>query len=247
MCGELSLKEVATGPVSTGPGRFPVGCFGGIFIMNSKVILGCSLVWGGALCAASASSLMIEPGVSYVRISGVRSYAARENLSHNDTSHVTSPFVRLAYAIDDAWSVGIQYSRYTSLLGSGASPNTDVFHDGGASAQVITTVNSAERIQEFAVDVRYRLKISEPIGFEIGPVVSCFQSKAQIWPNDPTATFVAGHVPGRSFSASDVNVGGVAALRATLTSDWSVSASYRLATPPDRTLHLFTATVAYRF
>ena len=120
------------------------------------------------LPAAFAVSPTLEVGFASVEVSGIRPYAAKQNLSKNETDRVTVPTMRLVYPITRDFSLGLSYCRYADLMSSGLAGSADIFNRGGASAAVMTPVRGSEDIREFALDGRCRLAVTEKIGLELG-------------------------------------------------------------------------------
>lgn len=210
----------------------------------SLILLGASLLASVAL----GSDFSVELGASRVHVSGVRPYAAKQNLSRSTADAMTTATVRVSYSPTKDWEFGAAYTQYDDLTGTGISPNSDIFNGGNPSAQVLTVVNSEERIRDFAFDARYRWHVTPELALEVGPVLSWFRSRAEIWPVFPTAMFAPGpHTPGRIFTASELNLGAVAGARWSFWKSWNVSVTYRYAAPKDRTLNIFTANLGYRF
>jgi len=198
----------------------------------------------------SAVSPTLEVGIASVEVSGVRPYAAKQNLSKNETGHVTVPTVRLGYPVTRNFSLGLSYCRYTDLKSSGCAGTPNIFNeDGGVWVEVVTPVRGSEDIREFALDGRYHFTISEKIGFDAGLVLSQFHSKAEI---GEVLGVVA--LSGQSiyrkrgeFEANDLRLGGTAAIRYALTKSWRLTAGYRYAAPPERKLHLYSVALGYCF
>lgn len=179
-----------------------------------------------------AESLPGEVGVSYVAVSGVRSYAAGKNLQNNQTKAIAAPYIRVAYPILDYLVVGVGYSYYANLKGDGVAPTPDIFNEGQVSLPVLTPFLSSEKIHDVGIDVRYLWSVRKHISVEVGPTVSLFISRAKI--------------ANRSFSDSEVRLGGAAQINYDVNENWTVSGGYRLAKPTDRTLQLFTACISFR-
>jgi hypothetical protein len=194
----------------------------------------------------------LEVGFASVEVSGVRPYAAKQNLSKNETDRVTVPTMRLGYPITRDFSLGLSYCRYADLMSSGLAGSADIFNRGGASAAVMTPVRGSEDIREFALDGRCRLAVTEKIGLELGLVLSQFHSKAEIGtafevlrPPD-NSSFIDYRKQGE-FEADDFRLGATAAVRFTLVKALSLIASYRYAAPPERKLQLYGLALEYRF
>jgi hypothetical protein len=218
--------------------------------MNTKHLF--ALVALAVLPAAFAASPSLELGVASVETSGFRPYAAKHNLNKNETTRVTVPTVRLGYPITRNFSMGLSYCRYADLKSSGFANSSDVFNEGGAALMVITPIKSCESVREFALDGRYLFTVTEKIGFELGLVLSQFNSKAEmgtafevIRPSD-NAHFID-YRKLREFKADDYRLGATAAVRFSIAKAWSLIASYRYAAPPERKMHLCGLALGYRF
>lgn len=184
------------------------------------------------------AALTLEAGVAYARASGVRPYAARQNLSLNETSHVTVPTLRLAFIPSPRWAIGLGYSYYDNLESSGTSPSNDVFNDRPGILPIVVDVWGRENIHEMFLDGRYRMPWGQSAHVEFGPVLSLYQSSATIGSDLGRNQ--------RSFSATDLRVGATAALTMELAPRWQLSASYRYSAPPERNLHLWGVALAFR-
>ena len=234
------------------PQRVPAwrgGALQSIFMNITNLIAFGSLA---VLPATFAASPFLEVGVASVEVSGVRPYAAKQNLSINETARVTVPTVRLGYPVTRDFSLGLSYCRYADLMSSGLAGSGDIFNRGGVSAAVMTPVRGSEDIREFALDGRYRRMVTEKIGIELGPVVSQFHSNAEIGtaievirPSD-NSRFIDYRKQGE-FKADDLRLGATAAIRFDLAKAWNLTASYRYAAPPERKLHLYGLALGYRF
>ena len=204
-----------------------------------------------ALPATFAASPTLEIGVASVEVSGVRPYAAQQNLSINETDHVTVPTLRLGYPVTPDFSLGLSYCRYADLKSSGLAGSADIFNRGGVSAAVVTPVRGSEDIREFALDGRYCLAVTKKLGLEFGLVLSQFQSKVEIGtayavvrPTD-NSTFIDYRKQGE-FKADDFRLGATVAVRFALARAWNLIASYRYAAPPERKLQLYGLALEYR-
>lgn len=198
----------------------------------------------------------MEAGLASVRVSGVRPYAAKRNLSRSETVHLTVPTMRLGYSVTPAFSLGLSYCRYADLDSSGLAGSSDIFNEGGPALTVMTPVRGSEDINEFALDGRYRFPVAGKIGFEIGPVASAFHSLARIGAAPSSAGAVpivtaaatdAASLNNRIFTATDFRLGGVAVLTMVFPNHWRLNGSYRYAVPPGRRLHLYGLTLGYGF
>lgn len=181
--------------------------------------------------AAIASSLTIEAGVALVESSGLRRYAAKRFLTNNETSSLAAPQLRVSMPVGESWVVGAGYAYYATFRGSGGAPTPDVFDEGLIVIQIPVIFSSSEKIHEASLDLRYRWHLSERASVDAGPTLSLFHSKATIWT--------------RSFSATDLRLGGVVQLKYALSEAWTAGVAYRYAAPPDRTLNIFALTVSW--
>ena len=191
-----------------------------------------------AASAAQAASPSVEAGVAYVDISGVRSYAAGSNLSKNETSSKAAPFLRATYGLGN-WELGLGYSYYGDLKGSGFAGSSDIFNDGGLASPVITEVLSHEDIHEFNFDARYVLDLKNGLSLGLGPTLSLFHSRAKI------GTRATPRI--RSFSDTDLSLGGALRLNYQINERWSAGLGYRYAAPTDRHFHIVSLDASYKF
>ena len=206
------------------------------------------------LPATLAAAPTLEIGAASVEVSGIRPYAAKQNLSKNETDHVTVPIMRLGYPVTRDFSLGLSYCHYADLQSSGWS-GLDVFNEappGSVMAAVVVPVRGSEDIREFALDGRYHFTVTERIGLELGLMLSQFHSKAEIgyglWVSDPSGQPTRfTYIQRREFKADDFRLGATVAVRFTLAKAWSLIASYRDAAPPERRLHLYGLALEYRF
>lgn len=197
--------------------------------MNPKRLIAAAFVFLSQ--AAIASPVTFEAGVALVESSGLRRYAAKRFLTTSETSAVTAPQLRVSMPVGESMVVGIGYAHYATFRGRGVAPSSDIFDEGIPALQVISPFRSAEKIHDASLDLRYRWSVSKNASIEFGPVLSVFHSRARI-----------AH---RSFSATDLRLGGVLQLNCALSGPWTVGVGYRYAAPPDRTLNIFALTASY--
>jgi opacity protein-like surface antigen len=194
-----------------------------------------ALVAAGAAQAATPS---VEAGVAYVDISGVRSYAAGANLSKNETSAIAAPFLRATCGLGN-WELGLGYSYYGDLKGSGVAGSSDIFNEGGIASTVLTEVVSTEDIHEFNFDARYVVDLKHGLSLDLGPTLSLFHSRAKI------GTRAAPSI--RSFSDTELSLGGALRLNYQINERWSAGLGYRYAAPTDRHFHIVSLNASYKF
>src|ERR1035437_9832535 len=165
--------------------------------------------------------------------------------------HITAGFVRLAHSAGARWNLGLACTYYQELEGSGASPSSDVFNRGGLAAAVVVPLKSFERVQEFSLDARYCWQLSAQVQLEAGPVVSYFHSRAEI--KSAFLISTAGGAPVESygplgeFTGNDLRLGAGAAVTWALSPRWGARVGYRIASPPNRTLHHISVALNWGF
>lgn len=196
-----------------------------------KPIVIASLIIVFVCGAIHAAPIPVEAGVSYVAVSGVRPYAAGRNLQTNKTSSIAAPFIRFAYPINDRFVVGLGYSYYGSLKGAGVATSTDIFNEGPGAA-VITPFTSTEKIHDISADLRYRWSLTNGFSLEAGPTASLLLSRATI--------------AYRSFSDSELRLGGAVQLNYSVNENWTLFGGYRLVKPSNRTLQLVSIGASLR-
>jgi hypothetical protein len=198
-----------------------------------------------------AAEWSVEAGAASVAVSGVRPYAAKQNFPRNDSPHIAAGFVRLAHSAGARWSLGLAYTYYQKLEGSGASPSSDVFNRGGTAATVVVPLKSFERVHEFSLDARYRWQLSAHVQLEAGPVVSYFRSRAEI--GSDLRISAPGGVPVEyysrlgEFTGNDLRLGAGGAVTWVLSPRWETRVGYRVAAPPNRTLQHISVALNWGF
>jgi hypothetical protein len=186
-----------------------------------------------AVHVAHALPVTVEAGVAIVETSGLRRYAAQRFLTENRTSSLAAPQLRVSVPVGERFVAGAGYGSYATFRGHGVAPSSDVFNEGGNALTVMTPFDSAEKINEASIDLRYQFAVANGIWLEAGPTLSLFHSRAKI--------------ARRSFTENDVRLGGAVNFRCPLNDRWAVRAGYRYAAPPDRKLHLFVLTASRTF
>ena len=137
------------------------------------------------------------------------------------------------------WELGLGYSYYGDLKGSGFAGSSDIFNDGGLAIPVITEVVSHEDIHEFNFDARYVLDLKNGLSLGLGPTLSLFHSRAKI------GTRATPRI--RSFSDTDLSLGGALRLNYQINERWSAGLGYRYAAPTDRHFHIVSLDASYKF
>jgi hypothetical protein len=191
--------------------------------------------------------------MDYVSVHGVRAYDASHNENRNDRSSLMAPGISITNQLTSSWFVSASYRYFGNLRGKGLAGSSNVF---GAKDGVWTTslVDYAieEDIHETSVQFGYSRRVSDLFTVKIGPSLDLDISRASFF-SEYFGTSINGGTSSqqrtflRSFSSTDLRLGGFVSLDMPLGSGWAVGARYRLSTPPDRTLHSFGMQVSYGF
>jgi len=212
----------------------------------------CLLATTGPVQAVDGSWL-VEASVASVAVDGIRTYAVpSRKLAKNDRSHVAAGSLRIARDFGDRWSAGVAYTRYGQLRASGASGTPDIFEQGGIALQVVVPLEMVERIDEWSLDARRRWQVSPRLAIEAGPVLSCFISEAELGTSNLVGTIgspITQRIYSRiaNYSATDFRLGGWVEAKMALTSRLSASIAYRYAAPSNRSLHIGSVGISWRF
>ena len=102
-----------------------------------------------------------------------------------------------------------------------------------------TEVVSHEDIHEFNFDARYVLDLKNGLSLGLGPTLSLFHSRAKI------GTRATPRI--RSFSDTDLSLGGALRLNYQINERWSAGLGYRYAAPTDRHFHIVSLDASYKF
>lgn len=206
----------------------------------------------GLRAAASDGLWSLEAGTGKVLVSGVRSFAVPAyKLPQNDRRHLPMGYIRVACDLGAGWRVGAAHARYGTLRASGASGDSDIFDRAEVSLPVVVPLEMAEKVQEWALDVRRHWTLSPRLAFEAGPVLSYFVSHAELGSSSWGGT-LGGPVQRfyrqlTTYRENDLRPGAAAAMEFTVTPRWNVRAGYRLALPPARTLQAWSLGAGWRF
>lgn len=187
---------------------------------------------------AAAAPFTLEAGVFYGDVSGARNYTVNHEL-RSRTSAVTIPTIRLAAAITESISVGFGYSHYGTLRSAGIVSRVP----GGGG----TPIEASERVQELALDARYRFVWTTRVGLEVGPVLSRFLSRAETrpMPGVPVRPGSALSEAQRTFDDEDFALGAVAAISYSISPRWVARASWRYASPFQRSVRHYGVSIGY--
>ena len=143
----------------------------------------------------------VEAGAASVTVDGIRPYAVPANkLRQNDRRQVAAGYVRVARDMGAWWSFGVAYTRYGQLRASGSSSNSDIFDRGGIGLTVIVPLEIAERIQEWSMDGSAHWQLSSRWSLRAGPVVSYFNSKAELNTSAVIGTIGSSNPPQKVYS-----------------------------------------------
>lgn len=200
-----------------------------------------------ALCAialvatpVAALALTIDAGLSYVLIDpAARKIAGAHYQGTEDNDTLASPYIRFSAAPKPDWIVGVSYSYYRIRTSGG------FYWDGPAITQLAMRGWQTENLHEIALDVRYQKQFSPNLRFEVGPVLSCLWSKAT------TDIYTVSSAPTWLWAVRDsdstAELGGVAALRYTVSDSLTVTFGYRYERAWGRDLHLFSGGMGFSF
>ena len=185
--------------------------------------------------AAAAPPVEIEVGVTRIRHEGVRHFGAR---SIRDQSHflryreVTS--FRLGYRFAEDWSIGLGYLDHGTETFIETSPDANIFDIPGIGAiQVLTPYKISQQLQETTLDVRYRLRATDWLYIETGPVLSQYQFRST--------------VAGAPFSETEYRLGTFGGLSLKCMDKLDVTLDYRYAHATESKMNLLSLGIRYRF
>ncbi|MBI5380801.1 MAG: TonB-dependent receptor [Opitutae bacterium] len=206
------------------------------------------VLFGLSAVAVQATGLQITPTADQVWIGGTRAYAADNNIQNlNKTATKFAPGLNLSYQLTPEWFVGASYRYLKNINGRGTAATSDVFHNGGVSAQVLTSYDYTESIHQWGVQAGYVTRIARNWSVSAGPSLDLSVSRAEFNVYNPAALVLAGSGPTTVFREKDYTLGAFANVACKLGDHWSVGVGYRYSAPPKRNLHSLGLTLSCTF